>query len=127
MIDLDREMKELKKRGLNNPIPLFKMAKVTAAALDRAATQWAFRIYHDKEFKKLGNLENLEQLEQDRIFNELILGNIVLVMITLESPDLRVEELKEYYSSVKEQIANAHDDALKERGLNATSEKTGES
>lgn len=118
-MNVEEEIKKLKKSGLNNnPTPLSKMAKITAATLDQAATQWAFKTYWDKKFQKLANLEKLNQTEKDRIFNELILAAEALIMMTLEAKDLRQpEDFREYLSKVRDEIPKAHNETLKELGV----------
>lgn len=118
MFNLDEEFRKLKERGPNNPLPLSKMAKITAGALDQGASQWAFHLFRDKRFRQLVNFEKLEKIEQDRIFNELVVSGLVLLMITLESPDLRVpEELKEYFLMVKEELPSSHTNLLTSYGI----------
>jgi hypothetical protein len=60
----------------------------TAKALDWAASNYAHGIYWQKEFQRLARLDTLKQAEQDRIFNELVLGCITLIMLSVEAPDL---------------------------------------
>lgn len=117
-MDLDKEFKLLKERGPTNPLSLQKMAAISAAALDRTVNQYAFVYFQDKKFRELVGFDNLEKIEQDRIFNELVLAPLTLIMITLEASDLRVpEEMKDYYLLLKEQIPKAHLEALKDLGI----------
>ncbi|OGM11242.1 hypothetical protein A2V80_03370 [Candidatus Woesebacteria bacterium RBG_16_39_8b] len=117
-MDLDEEMKKLKERGLDNPVPLSKMAKITAASLDKAATHWAYKTYWDKKFLKLAKIDKLIQTEKDRVFNELILAGEALIMMTLEAKDLRhPEDFLEYLLKVKDEIPEAHSVTLKEIGV----------
>ena len=51
-MDIDEEIKKLKDRGPDKPIPLPKMAKLTAAMLDKAAVGWTGKIFYDKEFER---------------------------------------------------------------------------
>ena len=114
-MNLDEEMKKLKERDPDNPLPIAKMAKITAASLDRAAIQWGYKTYWNKKFLKLSKLKKLNQTEQDRIFNELILAGEVVIMMMLEAKDLRQDDdFKEYLLKVKDEISNAHDDYMKE-------------
>lgn len=123
-MNLDEETKKLKKRGPNNPIPLPKMAAILAAGLDRAAVQWGFQTYWNKKFLKLAGIDNLNQTEKDRIFNELILAGETLIMLTLEAPDLRHDEdFREYLRLIKDQIAEAHIDELKNLGVESVHRK----
>ena len=95
-----------------------QMAEVTASALVKAAAESAFRLFHDKRFRRLARLGRLPQTEQDRIFNELIVGCIVLIMLTLEAPDLRIpEELRDYFTLLEKKIPSAHVDQLRQLGV----------
>ena len=95
-----------------------QMAEVTASALVKAAAESAFRLFHDKRFGRLAKLNRLNQTEQDRIFNELIVGCIVLIMLTLEAPDLSIpEELRDYLSLLEKKIPSAHVDQLRQLGV----------
>ena len=73
------------------------MADATAAGLAQAAASSAYELFCDKEFRRIAGLERLSQVEQDRIFNELVVAFLVLIMLLLEAPDLRVpQELRNY-------------------------------
>ena len=105
MFNLEKEIKKLKARGSNNPLPPEKMAKILSVILDQAASHKAFEFFQDKKFRELVLFDKLEQIEQDRIFNELVLAGIVLLMLTLEAPDLRIpQELKGYFALAKDGI-----------------------
>jgi len=114
--DLDQEFKKLKDSGKPGSLP--KMAQITAGSLDRAASQNAFQIYRHPIFRRLVSFESLEKIEQDRIFNELVVTNIVLLMLSLEANDLRIkEELKEFILLVKDSLPKAHCDELANLGI----------
>ncbi len=66
------------------------MAGATAGALVQAAAASAFQLFRDTEFRRLAGFEQLSQAEQDRIFNELVVASVVLIMLVLEAPYLRV-------------------------------------
>ncbi len=94
------------------------MANETAAVLVHAAGGSAFQLFHDKQFRQLAGFEQLSQAEQDRIFNELVVASVVLIMLVLEAPDLRVaKEFKEYLTDLIKKIPKAHLDYLKESGV----------
>lgn len=119
-MDLDKEMANLQKAGSSGtPLPsLQKMAKITAAGLDQAATSVALTLFNDKTYIRLMGLSGMPQLEQDRILNELILAGITVIMLTLEAPDLRVHhDLKEYFRLLKDEIPKAHLTQLKDLGI----------
>jgi hypothetical protein len=94
------------------------MANETAAALVHAAGGSAFQLFQDKQFRQLAGFEQLSQVEQDRIFNELVVACVVLIMLVLEAPDLRVAvEFRDYLSDLNKKIPKAHLDYLKASGV----------
>jgi len=96
------------------------MADATAAALAQAAAGSAFQIFRDKQFRRLAALERLSQVEQDRIFNELMVAWLVLILLVLEAPDLRVaREFRDYLSELNKRIPKAHIDHLRSLGVKA--------
>lgn len=104
--------------GLPEFESLDQAAEATAAGLVQVASHQAFELFQDKEFRRLANFQILSQGEQDRIFNELIVSCIVLIMLMLEAPDLRVpSEFRDYLLAMKEKIPKAHLDHLKSLGV----------
>lgn len=80
--------------------------------------QHAFRIFRDKKFRQFTNFDNLSQVEQDRLFNELVVTNLVLAMLILESPDLRQPpEMRDMFFRVKNLITKAYLNQLKQLGI----------
>ena len=97
---------------------LDQMADATAAALDQAAASYAFQLFSDKEFRRLLSFDRLSQVEQDRVFNELVVAYVVLVILVLEAPDLRVpDEFRGYLVGLNEKIPKAHLDYLRTLGV----------
>lgn len=94
------------------------MAEVTAAGLSQAAAASAYELFCGKEFRRMGGLERLSQGEQDRIFNELVIAFLVLIMLMLEAPDLRVpRELRNYLADLNKRISEAHVEHLRTLGV----------
>ena len=98
--------------------PLFKsfdqMADATAAVLAQAAAGSAFRVFRNKQFQRLADFEQLSQAEQDRVFNELVLASVVLIMLVLEAPDLRAAgEFRDYLADLNKRIPKAYVDYLR--------------
>jgi len=90
----------------------------TARALDLAAAHYAHGMYWHKDFQRLARLDGLGQGEQDRIFNELVLGCIVLIMLALEAPDLRTRrEMKGQFQGIRDALPKAHVRYLRELGV----------
>jgi len=97
---------------------LQQMADSTAAALAQAAMGSSFHLFGDKKFRRLASFEQLSQAEQDRIFNELVVASVVLIMLVLEAPDLRVAgEFLDYLSDLNKRIPKAYVDHLRTLGI----------
>ena len=94
------------------------MANETATALVHAAGGSAFQLFKDKQFRRLAGFEQLSQVDQDRIFNELVVASLVLIMLVLEAPDLRIAaEFRGYLSDLNKKIPKAHVDYLRASGV----------
>jgi hypothetical protein len=90
----------------------------TADALVRAAAGSAFELFRDTEFRRLASLEQLSQTEQDRIFNELVVASVVLIMLLLEAPDLRMAtDFRAYCAELRARIPRAHVRRLRSLGV----------
>jgi hypothetical protein len=99
---------------------LDQMAETTAAGLSQAAASASSQLFKDKRFRKLAGFDRLSQTEQDRIFNELVVANLVLIMLVFDAPDLRVaDEYRDYLTGVKKRIPKAYVQNLKDLGIEA--------
>jgi hypothetical protein len=97
---------------------LDQMVEVTAAGLSQAAAASAYELFCGKEFRRMAGLERLSQGEQDRIFNELVVAFLVLIMLLLEAPDLRVSrELRNYFADLNKRIPEAYVEHLRTLGV----------
>jgi hypothetical protein len=105
-------------KRLPNFESLDQAAGVTAAGLSQAAAASAYELFCDKEFRRMAGLERLSQVEQDRIFNELVVAFLVLILLLLEAPDLRVPpELRNYLADLNKRIPKAYVENLKTLGV----------
>jgi len=108
---------------MNSDAPQFEspeqMADATAAGLVQVAAHNAFQLFWNKEFRRLASFDVISQIEQDRIFNELVVSYVVLLLLLLEAPDLRdcPREFRDYLLDLKERIPNAHTDYLRSLGV----------
>ncbi len=94
------------------------MANETATALVHAAGGSAFQLFQDTQYRRLAGFEQLSQVEQDRIFNELVVASLVLIMLVLEAPDLSIAaEFRNYLSDLNQKIPKAHVDYLRDAGV----------
>ncbi|HUK40177.1 MAG TPA: hypothetical protein VLX11_04010 [Candidatus Acidoferrales bacterium] len=99
---------------------LDQMAEATTANLAQAAADRAYELFCDKEFRRLASFDRLDQGEQDRIFNELVIAFLVLIMLLLEAPDLQVAgEFRSYLAGLNKRIAGAYVENLKTLGVDA--------
>jgi len=99
---------------------LEQMADTTATGLVQIAAHQAFQLFRDKDFRRLADFDILSQVEQDRIFNELVVSYVVLIILILEAPDLRVPaEFRDYLRALKEKISSAHVEYLRTLGMEA--------
>jgi hypothetical protein len=106
------------KQRLPNFESLDQMARATAAGLSQAAATSAYELFRDKQFRRTAGLERLSQSEQDRIFNELVVAFLVLIILLLEAPDLRVpKEFRSYLAGVNKRISEAYVENLKTLGV----------
>ena len=95
-----------------------EMAAITGDAIAEGASRKAWVIFNDKKFRQVVGFDNLPQIERDRIFNELILAALVMIMLTFETPDLRTsQDFKDYLRLVKEEIPRGYTRKLKEIGI----------
>ena len=97
---------------------LDQMADATAAGLAQAAAGFAYELFRDKQFRRLAGFERLSQTEQDRIFNELVVSFLALIMLLVEAPDLRGDkEFRDYLAGLNKRIPKAYCDILKSLGV----------
>ena len=79
----------------------------------------AFQVFKDENFRKLVDFDNQEQMEQDRIFNELVVTAIVQLMFMIESK-LAHEKIKadriRFWNSLHDMIPDLHVEFLKSKG-----------
>jgi hypothetical protein len=89
-----------------------------AAAMAQASAQQAFELFKNKEYRRSARLDALDPVEQDRIFNELVVAHVVLIMLVLEAPDLRVPPgSRERLAGLKEAVPKAYVDNLRTLGV----------
>lgn len=97
---------------------LEEVAQATTDKLAEAAAHFAYQLFNDKQFRALAWVDQLEQTEQDRIFNELLVSALLLIVFTFEAPDLDVnEDEREYFKLLAACIPQAHIRALRALGV----------
>ena len=67
------------------------MNKDLLRKLTEAVGATAFKLFKNERFRKLIFFDSITQLEQDRIFNELVLAVLTVIMLTCDAPDIPEE------------------------------------
>jgi hypothetical protein len=97
---------------------LDETAGLTAASLSQAAAASAYELFCGKEFRRMAGFERMSQVEQDRIFNELVVAFLALIMLLLEAPDLRIpRELRKHLADLHNRMPAAYLENLKSLGV----------
>lgn len=103
--DFKKELERLDPKKTGKPPSIDEMTDFMAMSFAQASSQQAFNLFRDKKYGDFLNISSLEQIERDRIFNELVLACLVILMLTLEAPDLQIEDaMKDVMLEVKEKI-----------------------
>lgn len=91
------------------------MIKKTSQGLIKFVSQSAFKVFKDDEFRKQFNFLKIEKMEQDRLFNELTVSAICLLLFVLEDwvKWLNVEKAN-FWQKVREGIVKDFLNWLKE-------------
>ncbi|MDR3642640.1 MAG: hypothetical protein P4L74_03380 [Candidatus Doudnabacteria bacterium] len=96
-----------------------KDAQGIATDVAMLIAQESFHKFREPEFRKQLNFSNLDQEEQDRIFNELVITGLCLVYLTLERGELENahEKSRETFRQIKNQLAGGYARTLAEGGV----------
>ncbi len=98
-----------------------ELMDATTDNMVQAAPCYAFKVFEDKTFRQLTKFRNISVQERDFIYNELVLGNLVLMMLTLEAPDLRVsDEMRKYFLDLSQKVPESYIRLLRAQGVEAT-------
>lgn len=99
---------------------LFGAPDVTAIAaqLVDKASRTGFRMFRDARFRECIAFDTLEPMEQDRMFNELIASNLVLLMLMLDTfVNVSGNEHREYIRVLNSQIPESFTQLLGDMGI----------
>ncbi len=79
----------------------------------------AFEIFRNKEFRALLKFEKKKREEQDRIFNELMVTNVVFLMLLIEQiiREIKDEDYKEYLRAIRENIPKYFGEFIRRSGI----------
>lgn len=87
-----------------------------AEKFTQAAGGVAFKLFTNPKFRNLCLFDTISQVEQDRIFNELVIAVITVMMLTCDAPDIP-EDRQDYLAQIKNKIAKSYTQQLKELGV----------
>ena len=79
----------------------------------------SFKIFRDRKVRELLKFEELEQTEQDRIFNEFVLSGLSLIYLMLETAvhaydDERIRDLHQFAKDSKAELFGSYQNTLKD-------------
>lgn len=87
-----------------------------AGKLSQTVGATAFKLFTNKKFRELCFFNSITQLEQDRIFNELVIAVLAVMMITCDAPDIP-EESKIFFQKIKESLPKEYVSQLKSMNI----------
>lgn len=92
--------------------------EVAARIVDHIA-KVSFEKYKEADFRQKLNFASLEEMEQDRIFNELVITGLCLVYLTMEIGESlnRNEESKQTFRNIKNNLTSSYVNMLKGAGV----------
>lgn len=81
----------------------------------KAASE-SFKLFTNPIFRQYCDFANITQTEQDRIFNELVIAILTVMMLTCDAPDIS-DERKDYLQDIKDKISQGYINSLKMMGV----------
>ena len=95
-----------------------ELVDATTDNMVQAVPHYAYKVFEDKTFRRLTKFQKISVQERDFIFNELVVGNLVLVMLMLEAPDLRVsDDMRKYFADLSKKLPEAYIRLMRSRGI----------
>lgn len=66
----------------------------------------SFEMFKDPKFRELVRFSDIDQVEQDRIFNELVVTNLIMAILLLEQSvrEANDSDKKEYFRALKDSL-----------------------
>lgn len=92
------------------------MNKDLLRKLTEAVGVTAFKLFKNERFRKLIFFDSITQLEQDRIFNELVLAVLTVIMLTCDAPDIP-EENKVFFQKIKDDLPKMYISQLRSMSI----------
>lgn len=94
-----------------------KLPELTAQQITEKITNSSFEIFKDKKFREWVDFDELEQIEQDRIFNELVVSGLSLAILMFRTVrDLTSDEKRAYFHDLQMEMMSYYGNWLMELG-----------
>lgn len=78
----------------------------------------AYQVFLDQQFRKMVDFEKQSQVEKDRIFNELVVTGVILLLSIIKDCLSKIkEERQEFWQTVYEKVPDIFVDWLSELGV----------
>lgn len=111
----DRQQKYIGKKHIMEPDRL-------ARKITDLISRDAFKLFRNKKFRYLNNFQNIEQIEQDRIFNELAVTGICLAVLMFETvskikKNNQQKEEAQFFQLLANEVKFCYGSILKEIGV----------
>ncbi len=78
----------------------------------------AFNLFNNKDFRQLNNFERIDQVEQDRVFNEIVVSGIVLAILIFEKLNDKSQNKKynQFYLEMQMELESSYGNWLRDLG-----------
>lgn len=92
---------------------------IIADMMVRKIAHKSFRFFRDEEIREMLNFSKIDQTEQDRIFNEIVLTGLCLAILMIEmlAKITESDNKKEYYKKLREELFIRYPEWLAELGV----------
>jgi len=89
-----------------------------ARVITEKIAKHAFNLFNDKYFRQLNNFEKINQVEQDRIFNEIIVSGIVLAILIFETlkDKSKNKNYNQFYLEMQMELESSYGNWLRDLG-----------
>lgn len=89
-----------------------------ARRMTEKTAELAFKLFRDEEFRQLNNFKEINQVEQDRIFNEIVVSGIVLTILIFENLEDKSQNKKnnQFYSEMQMELESSYGNWLRDLG-----------
>lgn len=89
-----------------------------ARRMTEKTAELAFKLFRDENFRQLNNFKEINQVEQDRIFNEIVVSGIVLTILIFENLENKSQNKKnnQFYSEMQMELESSYGNWLRDLG-----------